>query len=40
MPRVREVAAQEVRAGRIVALQKGEPVDIENARGPLRLRKA
>lgn len=39
MPLVREVAAEEVRAGRIVVLQKGEPVDIEQARGPIRLRK-
>ena len=40
MPLVREVAAEEVRAGRIVVLQKGEPVNIEQARGPIRLRKS
>lgn len=38
MPLVREVASEEVRAGRLLALQKGVPVVIEKARGPIRLR--
>lgn len=39
MPLVRQVAAEESKAGRIVVLQKGKPVEIEHAREPIRLRK-
>lgn len=40
MDRVREVARQEVASGRLVVLQKGRPVDLATARGPIRLRRA
>lgn len=38
MPRVREVAARLQAAGRIDAYQRGRPIDITTARGPIRLR--
>lgn len=37
MPLVREVAAQERKAGRLLITQKGKPVDPGTARGPIRL---
>ena len=37
MGEVRRVAAGLARDGRLVALQRGEPVDAEAARGPIRL---
>lgn len=40
MPEVRETAAQLARDGLIVVTQRGQPVDIETARGPVRLRLA
>ncbi len=40
MDRVREVAGEEVEAGRLVVLQKGKEVDLATARGPIRLRQA
>ena len=40
MDRVRQVAGEEVEAGRLVVMQKGREVDLANARGPIRLRKA
>lgn len=40
MDRVREVAAREVEAGRLLVLQKGEPVDFATVKGPIRLRQA
>lgn len=40
MERVRSVAQQEVKAGTIVALQKGKVVDIATVEGPIRLRLA
>lgn len=39
MERVRQVAAEEVRAGRLLVLQKGVQVELSVARGPIRLRK-
>ncbi|MEM9168620.1 MAG: DUF3253 domain-containing protein [Pseudomonadota bacterium] len=38
MDPVRKAAAALARDGRIVVTQKGAPVDIETARGPVRLR--
>jgi hypothetical protein len=38
MPLVREIAAELVRDEEIEVLQKGEVVDIETVRGPIRLR--
>ncbi len=38
MQPVRDVAAQLVSEGRIEVTQKGEPVDLATARGPIRLR--
>jgi UDP-N-acetylglucosamine:LPS N-acetylglucosamine transferase len=35
---VREAAAELVEAGRIEVTQQGEPVDLERAKGPIRLR--
>lgn len=40
MPLVREVAAALAREGRILVTQRGCPVEIGEARGPVRLRKA
>lgn len=37
MPLVRQVAAEEVRAGRLRATQRGLPVAPDTARGPIRL---
>jgi len=37
MPRVRAVAAQLVREGRVIATRKGVPVDPEAPGGPIRL---
>jgi len=37
MPLVREVAAEEMRAARLLVTQKGKPVAPETARGPIRL---
>ena len=37
IPAVRRVAATLVREGRIVAMQRGARVDVETARGPIRL---
>ncbi len=39
MPAVRAVAAQLAQRGDIVVTQKGVEVDIQTARGPVRLRK-
>ena len=39
MPLVRETAAAMVDAGELEVLQRGEPVDVRTARGPVRLRK-
>jgi Protein of unknown function (DUF3253) len=38
MDLVREAAGELVAAGRIEVTQQGEPVDLERARGPIRLR--
>jgi hypothetical protein len=38
MPAVRDVAQTMVRQGTIVVTQRGEPVDIRTARGPVRLK--
>ena len=38
MPVVRDAARTLVAEGRIVVTQKGEPVDLDSARGPIRLR--
>jgi hypothetical protein len=38
MPEVRHVASELARKGRIEVLQKGRVVDVESARGPIRLR--
>lgn len=38
MPVVRAVAAELADAGEIVVTQRGEPVDVRKARGPIRLR--
>lgn len=38
MDRVREVAGEEVAAGRLVVLQRGVEVDLATVRGPIRLR--
>jgi hypothetical protein len=40
MPVVRDAARELVAEGRIEVTQKGEPVDLETARGPIRLRTA
>lgn len=40
MPRVRQVAAALQAEGRVLAMQKGAPVDPLTARGPIRLRLA
>ena len=40
MPMVREAASELVAEGRIEVTQKGEPVDLASARGPIRLRSA
>ncbi len=40
MPLVRDAARGLVADGRIEVTQKGEPVDIDAARGPIRLRAA
>lgn len=37
MPLVRSVASALVLGGEVVALQKGKPVSLETARGPIRL---
>lgn len=37
MPRVRAVAAECVRAGEMTVTQRGEPVAIDHARGPVRI---
>ncbi|MEM1078267.1 MAG: DUF3253 domain-containing protein [Pseudomonadota bacterium] len=37
MAPVRETAANLIREGRLVATQKGAPVDLETAKGPIRL---
>lgn len=37
MDTVREVAAEEVKAGRIRVTQRGNDVDIETVKGPVRL---
>jgi Protein of unknown function (DUF3253) len=39
MPLVREAARELVAAGRIEVTQRGERVDIDSARGPIRLRR-
>ena len=39
MGTVREAAANLVAAGRIEVTQRGEPVDLASARGPIRLRR-
>lgn len=39
MPEVRRVAAGLAAEGRLVATQKGAPVDPATARGPIRLRR-
>lgn len=38
MPDVRETAAKLAEAGKIRVTQKGQPVDIRTAKGPVRLR--
>jgi hypothetical protein len=38
MPLVREAASELVSAGRLEVTQGGEPVDLDAARGPIRLR--
>jgi hypothetical protein len=38
MPVVRDAARALVEAGRIEVTQKGRPVDLDSARGPIRLR--
>jgi len=38
MPLVREAASELVAGGRIEVTQRGEPVDLATARGPIRLR--
>ncbi len=40
MPLVRQIAGQEISAGRLLATQKGSEVSITTARGPIRLRQA
>lgn len=40
METVRDAARRLVREGRIEVTQKGEPVDLDSARGPVRLRTA
>ena len=39
MPLVRDAARELVRAGEIEVTQGGTPVDLETARGPIRLRR-
>jgi len=39
MPQVREVAALMIADGRLQACQRGRPVDIHSAVGPIRLRR-
>jgi hypothetical protein len=38
MPKVRALAAQLADAGRLVVTQRGIPVDVRKAVGPIRLR--
>jgi hypothetical protein len=38
MSLIRDVAAEMARENKIAVLQKGEPVDIETVRGPIRLK--
>ncbi|MBA2539779.1 MAG: DUF3253 domain-containing protein, partial [Deltaproteobacteria bacterium] len=38
MPAVRKVAARLQRAGKVDAYQRGRPVEVSRARGPIRLR--
>jgi hypothetical protein len=39
MPLVRDAARQLVRTGEIEVTQRGTPVDLDTARGPIRLRR-